>query len=58
VNRLQDELMRLKEWAEKQTVILLDYETNCNLADLSHPLSHAGLVKRYLEGQWPDSRES
>lgn len=53
VNRLQDELMQLKEQAEKQTVILLDYETNCDLSDLSHPLSHAGLVKRYLEGQWP-----
>jgi hypothetical protein len=23
------------------------------MQDLSHPLSHAGLVKRYLEGQWP-----
>lgn len=53
VNRLQEELTRLKEQAEKQTVILLDYETNCDLADRSHPLSHAGLVKRYLEGQWP-----
>jgi Family of unknown function (DUF6939) len=53
VNRLQDELMHLKEYTEKQTVILLDYETNCDVADLSHPLSHAGLVKRYLEGQWP-----
>jgi uncharacterized protein DUF6939 len=53
VNRLQGEVMQLKEQAEKQVVILLDYETNCDLADLSHPLSHAGLVKRYLEGQWP-----
>lgn len=58
VNRLQEELMQLKEQAEKQMVILLDYETNCDLANLSHPLSHAGLVKRYLEEQWPDSRES
>jgi hypothetical protein len=52
-NCLQGELAQLKEQAEKQTVILLDYETNCDLNDLSHPLSHAGLVKRYLEGQWP-----
>jgi hypothetical protein len=56
VNRLQRELMQLKEQAEKQMVILLDYETNCDLADLSHPLSHAGLVKRYLEGQWPEDQ--
>ena len=53
VNCLQDELMHLKAYTEKQTVILLDYETNCEVADLSHPRSHAGLVKRYLEGQWP-----
>jgi hypothetical protein len=50
---LQDTLAQLREYAEKQTVILLDYETNCDLRDLSHPLSHAGLVKRYLENQWP-----
>ena len=52
-NHLQEELKQLKEQAEKQMVILLDYETNCDLNDLSHPLSHAGLVKRYLEEQWP-----
>ncbi|HLZ58036.1 MAG TPA: hypothetical protein VKR06_13940 [Ktedonosporobacter sp.] len=56
VNRLQDELVQLKEQAKKQTVILLDYETNCDVADLRRPLSHAGLVKRYLEGQWPTER--
>lgn len=50
---LQDVLAQLREHAEKQTVLLLDYETNCDLHDLSRPLSHAGLVKRYLEGQWP-----
>lgn len=50
---LQAELAQLKEKAEKQTVLLLDYETNCDLNDLAHPLSHAGLVKRYLEGNWP-----
>ena len=53
VNCLQDELMQLKERAKKQMIVLLDYETNCDLSDLSHPLSHAGLVKRYLEEQWP-----
>lgn len=50
---LQDLLAKLRELAAEQTVVLLDYETNCDLNDLSRPLSHAGLVKRYLEGQWP-----
>ena len=52
-NCLQDLLADLQTQAAKQTVILLDYETNCDLSDLARPLSHAGLVKRYLEGDWP-----
>lgn len=52
-NRLQDLLTELQERTTKQTVILLDYETNCDLHDLARPLSHAGLIKRYLEGEWP-----
>jgi hypothetical protein len=29
------------------------WETNGDLDDLSTPLSHAALVKRYLDGEWP-----
>lgn len=50
-NCLQDLLAQLRE--QQQTVVLLDYETNCDLDNLSSPLSHAGLIKRYLEGNWP-----
>lgn len=49
---LQTELAQLRECASRQTVILLDYETNCGLDNLARPLSHAGLVKYYLEGAW------
>ena len=28
--------------------LLLDYETNCDVEDLSRPLSHASLVARFL----------
>ena len=52
-NCLQDLLAGLRERTTSQAVILLDYETNCDLNDLARPLSHAGLVKRYIEGQWP-----
>ncbi len=52
-HKLQEQLNELAHAATEQTVVLLDYETNCDLADLSSPLSHAGLVKRYLEGNWP-----
>lgn len=35
------------------TVVLLDYQTNCNIDDLTKPLSHAYLVKAYVEGLSP-----
>jgi hypothetical protein len=31
-----------------ETVLLLDYETNCDVDDLSRPLSHASLVAWFL----------
>jgi hypothetical protein len=51
--RLQDLLGQLKQLSLTTAVLLLDYETNCDIADLSSPLSHASLVKRYLDGDWP-----
>jgi hypothetical protein len=50
-NRLTTELALLA--AERRPVVLLDYELNCELDDLSRPLSHAGLIARYLAGGWP-----
>ena len=47
-NILQKELQLLKEKATKQDLVLLDYNTNENTEDYKKPLSHAGLVKRYL----------
>ena len=51
-NCLQDEVNQLRELADNQTVLLLDYETNTDIKNLSKPLSHAGLVKRYCEDDW------
>jgi hypothetical protein len=48
-NRLAEQVARLRE----EAVVLLDYETNGEVEDLSSPLSHAALVKLYLEGSWP-----
>jgi len=52
-HRLQDELAELRRLGATQTVVLLDYETNADLDDLSRPLSHAGLIGSYLAGAWP-----
>lgn len=51
-NCLQDEVAQLRDLSQNQTVLLLDYETNTDIENLSKPLSHAGLVKRYCEDDW------
>jgi len=52
-NFLQDEILLLKEKAEKQDLVLLDYNTNEDMEDFKRPLSHAGLVKKYLLKKYP-----
>jgi hypothetical protein len=52
-NRLAAEVERLRQEASRRPVVLLDYETNGDVEDLSRPLSHAALVKYHLEGKWP-----
>lgn len=45
---------RIKAQNEKQDIVLLDYNTNIDFRDASKPLSHAGLVKLYIEGGYPE----
>jgi O-acetyl-ADP-ribose deacetylase (regulator of RNase III) len=54
-NRLAAEVRRLRDEMAARPVVLLDYETNGDVDDLSRPLSHAALVKCYLEGKWPSA---
>lgn len=55
---------RLREASRTKTIVLLDYNTNCDIDDAGKPLSHAFLVKAYAEGLYPygdtrfDSSES
>ena len=44
---------KLREEAKDKTVVLLDYNTNCDVDDPSSPLSHAFLIKAYIEGIYP-----
>jgi hypothetical protein len=53
LSRELDELRRLA--SSPAGVILLDYETNTDIDDLASPLSHAGLVMRWLQDDWPAS---
>lgn len=51
---LQAELEQLQHLSQSQTVVLLDYETNADIENLTKPLSHAALIVKYLSNQWPD----
>ena len=46
---------RLRKASQTQTIILLDYNTCCEVDELTKPLSHAYLVKAYAEGLYPYS---
>ena len=52
-HKVKDIIERLKEMSKTQTLILLDYATNCDVDETSKPLSHAALIKAYIEGTYP-----
>jgi hypothetical protein len=57
-NCLTEQIEELRSLASKAPLVLLDYEINCDLSNLSRPLSHAGLIKRFLENDWPEGMNS
>ena len=52
-NKVSTIIERLKEAGKTKTIILLDYNTNCDVDDPSKPLSHAFLIKAYVDGIYP-----
>lgn len=50
---LTEEVGRIRKILETQPVVLLDYETNSSITNLSKPLSHASLVAAYVNDEWP-----
>ena len=50
-------VIRIAERAKTNDLVFLDYNTNIEFRDVSSPLSHAGLVKLYVEGNYPDGTE-
>ena len=51
---VQSILAKIKAKSEETDIVLLDYNTNLDFRNLSTPLSHAGLVKLYIEGKYPE----
>ena len=52
-HKAMDIIERLRKASETKTIVLLDYNTCCNVDDETKPLSHAYLVKAYAEGLYP-----
>ncbi len=52
-NKVYREVERIKEINRNNTVILLDYVTNADVENASSPLSHAALIKAYIDGDYP-----
>ena len=52
-NKVQNIIERLKEASLTKDIVLLDYNTNCDVDDPKKPLSHAFLVKAFVEGIYP-----
>jgi len=50
-NKAQKQVEKLRQLAADKLVILLDYNTNEDIQDPSTPLSHAAMVKAYIEGR-------
>jgi len=48
---------KLKEIAVKQDLVLLDYNTNCDIENVKKALSHAGLIKKFLEDNYIEIKQ-
>jgi hypothetical protein len=48
-HRTPKHVAELRELGNHRTVVLLDYTTNGDVADLSAPLSHAALVAQRIK---------
>lgn len=52
-HKVKNIIDRLRKASKSKTIVLLDYDTNCDVDDQKKPLSHAFLVKAYAEGIYP-----
>lgn len=53
ISAVNDIVFWISEFSKTHIVVLLDYNTNIDIYDLTQPISHAGLVKLYIEGNYP-----
>lgn len=52
-NKVGHIIERLREASKTKTIVLLDYDTNADVENVKKPLSHASLIKAYVESLYP-----
>ena len=52
-NKVAHIIERLREASKTRAIVLLDYDTNEEVENAKKPLSHASLIKAYVEGIYP-----
>ena len=52
-NKVANIIERLREASKTKKIVLLDYDTNADVENAKKPLSHASLIKAYVEGIYP-----
>lgn len=57
-NQAHNLVLKIAERAKDHDIVFLDYNTNTDVRDISSPMSHAGLVKLYIEGKYPDEKQN
>lgn len=53
IPEVRNVIMRIKEYSLTHDLVFLDYNVNADINDISKPLSHAQLVKLYIEEKYP-----
>ncbi len=53
-NKLKKLVTAIRIIAKNKPVVLLDYDTNADVNNPKKPLSHASLIKAYIEGNYPE----
>ena len=52
-NKVASIIERMREASKTKTIVLLDFDTNADVEEAKRPLSHASLIKAYVEGIYP-----
>ena len=52
-NKVASIIEKMKEASKNKTIVLLDYDANADVENAKKPLSHASLIKAYVEGTYP-----